>query len=122
MVFSFLNVAHLEFRQNKKPKPARIPPQTPPPRGESAEVLRIHIPRKLFRKTESAFFRFLRQDWFQKRFEFCTMNTAIFQKGFQNQKYGRREAPSVLYSPQKTLNQKGFRHYRTGLLRQTNGV
>ena len=24
------------------------------------------------------------------------------------QKYGRREAPSVLHSPQKTLNQKGF--------------
>ena len=27
-----------EFRQNKKPKPARIPPQTPPPRG------RVHHP------------------------------------------------------------------------------
>src|SRR3989344_2503436 len=35
-------------------------------------------------------FRFLRQDCFQKRFEFCTTNTAIFRKGFWNQKYGRR--------------------------------
>ena len=53
-------------------------------------------------------FRFLRQYWFQKRFEFCTMNTANFRKGFQNQKYGRREAPTLLHSPQKILNQKGF--------------
>src|SRR3989338_6204169 len=26
-----------------------------------------------------------RQDYFQKRFEFCTMNAAIFRKGFRNQ-------------------------------------
>src|SRR3989338_6562840 len=49
-----------------------------------------------------------RQDCFQKRFEFCTMNTANFRKGFQNQKYGRREAPSVLHSPQKILILQGF--------------
>jgi hypothetical protein len=48
------------------------------------------------------------QDCFQKRFEFCTMNTAIFRKGFRNQKYGRHEVPSVLNSPQKVLNPKGF--------------
>src|SRR3989344_8062789 len=32
------SIAPSEFRQNKKPKPARIPPQTPPPRG------RVHHP------------------------------------------------------------------------------
>jgi hypothetical protein len=48
------------------------------------------------------------QGCFQKRFEFCTMNTAIFRKGFRNQKYGRREAPSVLNSPQKILILQGF--------------
>src|SRR3990167_6660439 len=53
-------------------------------------------------------FRFPRRDCFQKRFEFCTMNTAIFRKGFLNQKYGRHEVPSVLNSPQKVLNPKGF--------------
>jgi len=36
------------------------------------------------------------------------MNTAIFRKGFQNQKYGRREAPSVLHSPHKILILQGF--------------
>ena len=49
-----------------------------------------------------------RRDCFQKRFEFCTMNTAIFRKEFLNQKYGRREAPSVLNSPQKNLILQGF--------------
>ncbi len=104
----FSDFVAAEFPKTPSPKPARIPPQTPPAGGKSAEVLRIRIPRKLFRKTESAFFRFPRQDCFQKRFEFCTMNTAIFRKGFLNQKYGRREAPSVLNSPQKVLIPKGF--------------
>ena len=36
------------------PKPARIPPQTPPAGGKSAEAGRIHPPDKLFRPTESA--------------------------------------------------------------------
>src|SRR3989344_1553893 len=53
-------------------------------------------------------FRFPRRDCFQKRFELCTMNTAIFRKGFLYQKYGRHEVPSVLNSPQKILNPKGF--------------
>jgi len=42
--------------KNKIPKPARIPPQTPPPRGRNlksrqnklAEVLRNPFPKKLF--------------------------------------------------------------------------
>ncbi len=44
----------------------------------------------------------------QNTFELCTMNTAIFRKEFQNQKYGRREAPSVLHSPHKILILQGF--------------
>ena len=36
------------------PKPARIPPQTPPAGGKRAEAGRIHIPRQLFRPAESA--------------------------------------------------------------------
>ena len=36
------------------PKPARIPPQTPPAGGNTAEAGRIHIPRQLFRPAESA--------------------------------------------------------------------
>ena len=34
--------------------------------------------------------------------------SAIFRKRFQNQKYGRREAPSVLHSPHKILILQGF--------------
>jgi hypothetical protein len=48
------------------------------------------------------------QGCFQNTFELCTMNTAIFRKGFPNQKYGRREAPSVLHSPHKILILQGF--------------
>src|SRR3990167_2872449 len=48
------------------------------------------------------------QGCFQNTFELCTMNTAIFRKRFQNQKYGRREAPSVLHSPHKILILQGF--------------
>jgi hypothetical protein len=59
-------------------------------------------------RSEAGAGRFIHPDWFQKRFEFCIMNTANFQKGFQNQKYGRREAPSVLYSPHKILILQGF--------------
>jgi len=37
------------------PKPARIPPQTPPAGGTEAEAGRIHIPSQMFRPAESAF-------------------------------------------------------------------
>ena len=36
------------------PKPARIPPQTPPAGGTEAEAGRIHIPSQMFRPAESA--------------------------------------------------------------------
>ena len=43
-------------------KPARIPPQTPPAGGKSAEAGRIHIPSQMFRPAESALvFRVLRK-------------------------------------------------------------
>ena len=37
----------------RHPNPARIPPQTPPAGGKSAEAGRIHIPSQLFRPAES---------------------------------------------------------------------
>jgi len=44
------------------PKPARIPPQTPPAGGTEAEAGRIHIPSQMFRPAESALvFRVLRK-------------------------------------------------------------
>ncbi len=58
---SFLNAANF-FPKIPSPKPARIPPQTPPAGGKSAEAGRIHIPSQLFRPAESALvFRVLRK-------------------------------------------------------------
>jgi len=46
---------HSRRQKNPKAKPARIPPQTLPPRGKLAEVLRkSKSPENSFRKTESA--------------------------------------------------------------------
>ena len=57
---SFLNAA--EFPKTPSPKPARIPPQTPPASGKRAEAGRIHIPSQMFRPAESALvFRVLRK-------------------------------------------------------------
>ena len=39
--------------ENPSPKPARIPPQTPPAGGTGAEAGRIYIPSQLFRPAES---------------------------------------------------------------------
>ena len=109
-------------------KPARISPKqkeeqaedSSPDPSSSACDIRIQkkeisrsfaesFPQKIVSaKLRPHCFRFPRRDCFQKRFEFCTMNTAIFRKGLRNQKYGRHEVPSVLNSPQKILNPKGF--------------
>ena len=41
------------FPKETEVNPARIPPQTPPAGGKSAEAGRIHIPSQLFRPAES---------------------------------------------------------------------
>ncbi|HEY4515299.1 MAG TPA: hypothetical protein VJJ22_04085, partial [Candidatus Paceibacterota bacterium] len=51
-----------DFEKRSVPKPARIPPQTPPAGGTEAEAGRIHIPSQMFRPAESALvFRILRK-------------------------------------------------------------
>jgi hypothetical protein len=40
-------------KNEKVQKPARIPPQTPPAGGKTAEAGRIHIPSQMFRPAES---------------------------------------------------------------------
>ena len=116
------------FRHLQKIKPARISPKqkeeqaedSSPDPSSSACDIRIQkkgisrsfaesFPQKIVSaKLRPHCFRFLRQDWFQKRFEFCTMNTAIFRKGFPNAKWGRREAPTLMNSPRRIQNPKGF--------------
>jgi len=52
-----------EFPKTPSPKPARIPPQTPPAGGKSAEAGRIHSPRQIVSPCQVRFnhfrFRFL---------------------------------------------------------------
>ena len=60
-MYVFMNLA-AEFPKTPSPKPARIPPQTPPAGGTRAEARRIHIPSQMFRPAESALvFRVLRK-------------------------------------------------------------
>src|SRR3989338_2993822 len=46
-------VAAKFFPKEIKANPARIPPQTPPAGGKTAEAGRIHIPSQMFRPAES---------------------------------------------------------------------
>ena len=104
--FSFFNAA--EFPKTPSPKPARIPPQTPPAGGKSAEARRIKNPRQIVSPCRVRFSSFNHLDFARNSFELCPTNTAKIENPNRKQKFGRREAPSVLYSPQKILNLKGF--------------
>ena len=53
-VILFCGGEFLKFPKTPSPKPARIPPQTPPAGGIEAEAGRIHIPSQMFRPAESA--------------------------------------------------------------------
>ena len=109
-----LEATHFE-KQNSKfvfekrvPKPARIPPQTPPAGGKSAEAGRIRNPRQIVSPCRVLFSSFNHLDFARNSFELCPTNTAKIENRNRKQKCGRREAPSVLNSPQKILNLKGF--------------
>src|SRR3990167_6190251 len=73
----FCGDAFLKFPKTPSPKPARIPPQTPPAGGTGAEAGPIHIPSQMFRPAESALvFRVLRKmgsDFFKQTppFQIC---------------------------------------------------
>jgi hypothetical protein len=106
-MYIFMNLA-AEFPKTPSPKPARIPPQTPPAGGKSAEAGRIQNPRKIVSPCRVHFISFNHLDFARNSFELCPTNTAKIENRNRKQKFGRREAPSVLNSPQKVLNPKGF--------------
>ena len=87
------------------PKPARIPPQTPSAGGKSAEAGRIRNPRQIVSPCRV---HFNHLDSARNSFELCPRNTAKIRNSNFRQKYGRREAPSVLHSPHKILILQGF--------------
>jgi len=97
-----------EFPKTPSPKPARIPPQTPPAGGKRAEAGRIHSPRQSVSPCRVLFSSFNHLDFARNSFELCPTNTAKNRNSNFRQKYGRREAPSVLHSPQKILILQGF--------------
>ena len=96
------------FEKRRIPKPARIPPQTPPAGGKSAEAGRIRNPRQIVSPCRVHFISFNHLDFARNSFELCPTNTATNRNSNFRKKYGRHEVPSVLNSPQKILILKGF--------------
>jgi len=88
--------------------PARIPPQTPPAGGKSAEAGRIQNPRQIVSPCQVLFNRFNHLDFVRKTFELCPTNTAKIENRNRKPKWGRHEVPTQMYSPQKILNLQGF--------------
>ena len=58
--------------------PARIPPQTPPAGGKSAEAGRILSPRQIVSPCRVRISSFNRLDFARNSFELCPTNTARF--------------------------------------------
>ena len=64
-------------KKGKVRNPARIPPQTPPAGGKSAEARRIHSPRKIVSPCLVRICSFNHLDFARNSFELCPTNTAI---------------------------------------------
>ena len=64
----------LEPRRN----PARIPPQTPPAGGKTAEAGRIQNPRQIVSPCRVHFISLNHLDFARNSFELCPKNTANF--------------------------------------------
>ena len=71
---SFFIVA--EFPKTPSSKPARIPPQTPPAGGKSAEAGRIQNPRQIVSPCLVRISSFNHLDFARNNFELCPTNTA----------------------------------------------
>jgi len=70
----------LKFK-TPSPKPARIPPQTPPAGGKSTEAGRILSPRQIVSPCRAHFSSFNRLDFARNSFELCPINTATKSYG-----------------------------------------
>jgi hypothetical protein len=97
-----------EFPKTPSPKPARIPPQTPPAGGKSAEAGRILSPRQIVSPCLVRISIFNHLDFARNSFELCPTDTAKIENRNRKPKWGRHEVPTQMYSPQKILNLKGF--------------
>jgi len=66
--------------KEKVRNPARIPPQTPPAGGKTAEAGRIHIPSQLFRPAESALVPFEKSS--SKVYDYSTTESTFSEGRF----------------------------------------
>src|SRR3989344_6073309 len=69
----------VEFPKTPSPKPARIPPRTPPAGGKSAEAGRILSPRQIVSPCRVLCSSFNHLDFARNSFELCPINTAMNQ-------------------------------------------
>jgi hypothetical protein len=110
--FKQINIKNFSVSANFKkeviPKPARIPPQTPPAGGKSAEAGRIQNPRPIVSPCRVRIISFNHLDFARNSFELCPTNTAKNRNRILKPNRGRHEVPTQMYSPQKILNLKGF--------------
>ena len=93
-----------EFRRN----PARIPPQTPPAGGKSAEAGRILSPKQIVSPCRVRICIFNHLDFARNSFELCPINTAKIENRNRKPKWGRHEVPTQMHSPRRIQNPKGF--------------
>ena len=98
----------LDKKKESRRNPARIPPQTPPAGGKSAEAGRILSPRQIVSPCRVRISSFNHLDFARNSFELCPINTARNRNRILKPKWGRHEVPTQMYSPQKILNLKGF--------------
>src|SRR3989338_3444358 len=80
----------LKFK-TPSPKPARIPPPTPPPGGKSTAARGIPSPRQIVSPCLVRISIFNHLDFARKTFELCLTNTARKRNRVRKQKYGRHE-------------------------------
>jgi len=75
--FLLLQNMNSGHKNERVPKPARIPPQTLPAGGKSAEAGRIHSPRQIVSPCLVSISSFNHLDSARNSFELCPTNTAI---------------------------------------------
>jgi len=97
-----------EFPKTPSPKPARIPPQTPPAGGKSAEARRIHSPRKIVSPCLVHISSFNHLNFARNSFELCPIHTARNRNRILEPKWGRAEGATLMHSPRRIQNPKGF--------------
>ena len=82
-----------EKKKESRRNPARIPPQTPPAGGKSAEARRIHSPRKIVSPCLVRICIFNHLDFARKTFELCPTNTATASQSLGNPE--RKNTPCI---------------------------